>query len=404
MLLTAIAPEVMIYQSIDRYLDARQLLHQLVTHSGEGWTMTHAQFAMAGGIRLRDVHGAMVPNRKKSLIEAVKSGKVREPPISVEELSSRSKSDWIVKSIAICQVTWFALQALFRAVKHVQVTALEILTVAFVFCSIFIYAICWNQPQDVEYPIVISQILEQSDSRSADGQEIHCDQQEIIDLESGLMLQSESRSGTPLQNIDVSEAGDVGHPDSAPNTIARLECIANAGENHECNPYQTRPQASSSKISGERNPRSSTTVVPEATVVKINANISDLIDALTDYVEEMVFLILGLLGPLFGAIHCLAWNSPFPTSQERSAWRVCSVAVTCLPLALLLVAWILLHTPVQHKSYSERNLYNLFWLSLISYPVARITLIVLAFIALRALPADAYQTVSWNSYIPHFGA
>ena len=508
MLITAIAPEIMVFRSCYQYFDARKLLRQLVIHGGEGWTIIHAQFAMADGIRLLDVHGAMVPNRVESQIKAVKSGKVPELPISAEELSSRSKSDWIVKSIAICQVTWFALQALFRAVKHVQVTALETLTVAFVFCSISIYAFCWNQPQDVEYPIVIrmgeknanlSQTLEQSDSRFADGQEINWDQHETTDLdtapndvsqrrrswptsrhgsavdgayregfveqlapiadhsnsrsarwndgdissayESGLMLQLESRNRTPLQNMDVSEAGDVEHlslksrssklkvndlsaqnaspwprhPDTDPNTIARLDCIANAGDNHECKPYQNPHLASTLMISGERDLRSSITVVPEAMVVKIDAGVSDLEgvvkpsnsrpDTLLHYADAMSYVILGLLGSLFGAIHCIAWNSPFPTSQERSAWRVCSVAAMCLPFAFTLMLWIEVHTFVQDTSYSDSDLNPLLGLGIISlYAVARITLIVLAFITLRALPADAYQTVNWNSYMPHFGA
>ncbi|KAL2040564.1 hypothetical protein N7G274_006543 [Stereocaulon virgatum] len=425
---------------------------------------------MAGGIRFQDVHGAIVPDWEKSLIEAMRSGKVREPPISEEELSSRSKSDWVLKLVAICQITWFALQTFFRRAKHVPITALEMLTVAFVFCSIFIYAFCWNQPQDIEYPIVINQTSRQSDSTFADGQEIHYEQHQITDCDtdpddvsqrrrswpssrhecavdgayregfveqlapiadhsishsalwndgntpsayaSGLMLQSESRNGTPLQNMDVSETSTIKHPYSDPNTVARLECIANAGGKHGCNRYQNRHQGSNSKISGERNPRSSISVIPEGTVVEINARVSDLegvakpsnsgLDARFADNEEISLLVLVLLGSLFGAIHCLAWNSPFPTSQERSAWRVCSVAATCLPSAFIFMARISKSISVSISSHRWLRFNNLVIIS--SYAMARITLIVLAFIALRALPADAYQTVNWNSYIPHFGA
>ena len=38
------------------------------------------------------------------------------------------------------------------------------------------------------------------------------------------------------------------------------------------------------------------------------------------------------------------------------------------------------------------------------YIVGRIAIIVLAFMSLRALPADAFQTVDWNNYFPHFAA
>ena len=110
-------------------IDAQKLSRHRVAHRGEEWTITHAQFAVAGSIRLRNVHGNLVPNRQRSLREAIQSGGIREPPISEEELRSRSKSDWIIKLVVICQIAWFALRALFRAIQHVQVTALEIMTV-----------------------------------------------------------------------------------------------------------------------------------------------------------------------------------------------------------------------------------------------------------------------------------
>ena len=89
-----------------------------------------------------NVHGNLVPNRQRSLREALQSGEIRQPPILEEELRSRSKSDWIIKLVVICQITWFALQALFRVIQHVQVTAHEVMTMAFVICSFVIYGLC----------------------------------------------------------------------------------------------------------------------------------------------------------------------------------------------------------------------------------------------------------------------
>ena len=55
-----------------------------------------------------------------------------------------------------------------------------------------------------------------------------------------------------------------------------------------------------------------------------------------------------------------------------------------------------------------RCIKDLTWMAgsvvLIFYALGRVTLIVLAFIALRALPADTYQTLDWNNYFPHIGA
>ena len=85
---------------------------------------------------------------------------------------------------------------------------------------------------------------------------------------------------------------------------------------------------------------------------------------------SLVLLYLFACG--FGAIHCLAWNSPFPTTKERLAWRISAIATIVVPDFIL--------------NY-------IFW---------RLGIILLALIAFRALPADAFETVQWNQYIPHF--
>ena len=157
MLLTALAPEWILFSAVEDCLQARSLLRRLVTHGGDGWTLEHAEFAVAGGLRVKSPESdEIMPKRIESLRKAVESGQIKEPPISKEELISRSKSDGVVKLIALLQITWFGLQALFRAIQHLQVTPLEIITVAFVVLAVLTYAIWWNRPQDIEYPIIIT--------------------------------------------------------------------------------------------------------------------------------------------------------------------------------------------------------------------------------------------------------
>lgn len=105
-------------------------------------------------------------------------------------------------------------------------------------------------------------------------------------------------------------------------------------------------------------------------------------------------LILGISACGFGAIHCLAWNLPFPTPQERLAWRICSVAMTALPLVIIpLIAFA-----APFKFHISKS----FFIFVVLYAIGRITIIALAFIALRALPVDAFHTVNWSKYMPHF--
>ena len=316
MLLTALAPEFILAMAVQDFFQARVLLGQLVTHGGDEWTLVHAEFAVAKGFRVKGPESdEMAPaDEGSSLRKAVESGQINEPPISKEKLKSRSKSDGVVKLVALLQITWFGLQALFRAIQHLQVTALEIMTVAFFVLAVLIYAFFWNKPQDIEYPIIIK--LQNADPN-------------------GL-------KGSPGGNVATKSHGDT-------------------------------------KV--------------WFTDEKYAAWADD---------DSFFVVILAFVAPLFGAIHCLAWDAPFPTPKEALAWRICAVATTSLPLvdaAILITGFLDLID--DGKNESVAMLFLLTPMAL--YAIARITLITLAFMTLRALPADAFQTIAWTNYVPNLG-
>ena len=240
------------------------------------------------------------------------------PPITEEELQARGKSDLVIKFIALLQIIWFAVQTLFRGIQHYQITALEIMTVAFVVCAVFTYSVCWYQPQDVEFPVVLEI---RNVAPATDGT-------------------------TPDQNRDrSSQAEEAAFDVYVPGWAA----------------------------------------------------------------ENSAVILLGFFACGFGALHCLAWNSPFPTYKEKLAWRVCSVTTTVIPaLYISLVVLQERYKPSNMvKRYKlsdmvEANFYWVYLLMLVSYVLGRATIIVLAFTTLRSLPADAFQTVNWNDYLPHF--
>jgi hypothetical protein len=114
------------------------------------------------------------------------------------------------------------------------------------------------------------------------------------------------------------------------------------------------------------------------------------------------FIIISVtsIAVVFGAIHCFAWPFPFPSGTERILWRVSSVVITGAPIAAVLV-WA-----------PGRRLDSDSWVNVVSalilvggaiaYTISRVSLLVLAFLSLRALPPDAYRSVQWTSLIPHF--
>ncbi|KAK0197621.1 hypothetical protein F5146DRAFT_921541, partial [Armillaria mellea] len=113
-----------------------------------------------------------------------------------------------------------------------------------------------------------------------------------------------------------------------------------------------------------------------------------------------VFTLVGV-GLLFGAFHSLAWSFYFPSHAEMVLWRVSvtgifigTIMVGHMDLVLLIVSffnknnWLKILTPISDGI-------------LVFYIVARIILIILAFLQLRALPPFTFCTVQWTTYIPH---
>ncbi|KAI0041631.1 hypothetical protein FA95DRAFT_673655 [Auriscalpium vulgare] len=108
---------------------------------------------------------------------------------------------------------------------------------------------------------------------------------------------------------------------------------------------------------------------------------------------------------VFGAIHCVAWHYAFPSDIDATVWRVSSVTITAFPtLVFLYLLWEF--SPlgdVNRVDFVVDNiaLMELFTLFATVYVLTRLILLSLAFTTLRALPAEAYQSVQWTHFIPH---
>jgi len=113
----------------------------------------------------------------------------------------------------------------------------------------------------------------------------------------------------------------------------------------------------------------------------------------------IMYVFFSVLSGIFGAIHCLAWNSTFPTWIEKTIWRVSASVITAIPfLAIYVFSWA--------KSWEIRvGILKAFAATLFVslYCLGRIFLLAVALAALRALPERAYETPSWTVYVPHIG-
>ncbi|KAJ7130466.1 hypothetical protein C8R44DRAFT_872266 [Mycena epipterygia] len=117
-------------------------------------------------------------------------------------------------------------------------------------------------------------------------------------------------------------------------------------------------------------------------------------------VESAIIVIL--IGTIFGAIHCAAWNTDFPSTIEMWMWRACSLMVTTIPAALGLV--IALGTSIGGtvlKDTLDLICIIIVFILIPLYPIARLFLITMTFTSLRALPPGTFIDVDWSVYIPH---
>lgn len=117
-------------------------------------------------------------------------------------------------------------------------------------------------------------------------------------------------------------------------------------------------------------------------------------------IADVTALVVAMV---FGAVHCIAWDSEFQSHLEQQLWRSSAITIIAVPPALIVafivatlitwvfdsvaVVWFLIGVP--------STLIGIF------YVAARLILIILSFTSLRGLPFSAYQTVQWTTFIPH---
>ncbi|KAF7369990.1 hypothetical protein MSAN_00628900 [Mycena sanguinolenta] len=115
--------------------------------------------------------------------------------------------------------------------------------------------------------------------------------------------------------------------------------------------------------------------------------------------EARTLIFLGLVGTVFGGIHCAAWNTVFPTPTEMWIWRTSAVVITVYPGFTSLMP-LMAATP-RLDSVLGMIVFTIVLLGIPIYIAARIILIVLPLAELRFLPASAFVDVNWSTYIPH---
>jgi hypothetical protein len=296
------------------------------------------------------------------------------PRIAVEDIKDKSKGDVVSKGLVVLQTGWFVVQCIARGSQGLPITELELVTIAFASLNFVIYWLWWDKPLNVGRAVRIYK-KQDNDRPSVDGP--------IVMKETGLWLPlCHSLSALPSAIVDAW-------------LVYGSEVVL-------------RPFVTLSTIAGTESDEAYAVVENEKRVGTFYPP-SPPIDSKSGRILLFATLAIALV---FGAIHCIAWPFEFPSDIERILWRVNSVIITSAPIfPALMVAAVGFH--LGHSltmqgvggDYLQVGLgpliLGLGFFCAIVYPIGRVFLLVLPFLCLRALPADAYLSVHWTTLIPH---
>ena len=256
------------------------------------------------------------------------------------EIKDKGKSDWFARSFVLLQTSWFVMQCIARAIEHLPVTHLEIVTLAYVAMNFVIYIFWRNKPANVDRPV---RVFRKSEPREA--------QRLIMEPMSEVQELAWEAIGkgslTIFQFIIGVQDGDV--------NLSREDKV----------PIFWANSAADEQITAD-------------------------------------LITLGVC-VCFGAIHCIAWLFSFPTHTELLMWRISSIAITAAPIYISLMFFLagLLGGILDLEKSAYIVFYSAPVIGSILYILARAITLVLAFTSLRDLLPGAYETVRWTTFIPH---
>ena len=120
-----------------------------------GWSRSHAFFLIMGGFTLHEGGKPVRVLEATELEELSEAGMIEWPTITEDEIADRSKGDYLSKTIVLFQTTWFVVQCIARGAYGLDVTELEVVTLAFATLTGVIYYFWWDKPLDVRCSIPV---------------------------------------------------------------------------------------------------------------------------------------------------------------------------------------------------------------------------------------------------------
>jgi len=320
---------------------------------------------------------------------------VKDPDFEIrtkeEEITDKSKGDALTKLIFILQSTWFILQCVGRRVQGLNLTHLELTTLALASLNGITFLLWWDKPLGAQaiVPIHLKRKLKDSErvpqkviGLSQDGIRFRGPERparsEIIPFVRGIF-------GACVSTIRDAFRGQLKKLFLLPFIIILLLLL----------PIVSFAFAFITTLVDLI--RGSSSFPPDCT------HVPTFYVPRHQYLRRYHILLLFSLAMVFGGIHCFGWNFPFPgpTHTEQNLWRVASLGVIITPICAIFSSAIVgCLGPVTNVAYGLAFATLILWA--LAYVSARLLLLGLSLALLRDLPPTALIDISWTKFFPHF--
>jgi len=386
-LVTVLAPELIISIAWDQLRIAKKVKQELTRQVAKDevpWSLVHSHYAAMGGFIIRynmssegERGGVPYHLTADDVIFLRKSGHLKKlPNITRDELCDKSKSDPLLKLIAIIQIIWSIFQISARTLQRLPISLLELNVLALAACALVICLLSWDKPKHVqvaiavltyegEIPDEVKEGLEQVETSAAWG---------ILFDSSGDLRKTSTPDGWPLSNTRIQLSYE-----NADGERAGGEEMGNEKPGDE--------EMGSVNRDGDR---------------EIGNNKPD--DEKPRYERLGVVTSLFVAATVFGAVHVAGWNLGFPTRAEQIIWRCAGVSILTLPCLMvlfyptgLLVGRILGFKDETAHSFLGFGCAILSWV----YLFARLFILAETVRTFISLPSDVF-IATWTVDIPHF--
>ena len=330
------------------------------------------------------------PEHLESLL---KQQQITLPTIRAEDIEDKSKGDFLAKGFVALQTLWFVTQCIARGAQGLTITELELVTLAFAVFNGITYYFWWNKPLDVRCPVHLQLIGRNS------------------------FMDEEVDEGTPVNSTIWQSFFDVFTYISDLLFFNIMDDIREEGVVWALRQglmLLVYPFFLVREILHQMTESDDSTNIPlDATRVPTFYALR--MDVTKEYLMDC---IVSFFAMIFGSIHCIAWNFPFPSLTQRTMWRVFSLIIVCVPAVLLffsllrllfirpfsifnrpvLVSFTDIDTMDRAKAVLVLNV-----IGLIVYIPSRIIIVVLAFLlTIHSLGEKAFEDINWTSFFPHF--